>query len=97
MTLLRRIAFKVEIVNKVHLLCAIEFMVPIKTRHPIESSALDVPASNGRLPVIAQLAGCGELWIKTERILRANRARGRTVAPLEHDNMDGRGLSGYRF
>ena len=56
MTLLRRIAFKVEVVNKVHLLRAIEFMVPIKTRHQIESSAPDVSASNGRLPVIAQLA-----------------------------------------
>ena len=44
MALLRRIAFKVETVNKVHLLCAIELMVPI-----------------------------------------------------EHGDMDGRGLSGYRF
>jgi len=32
MALLRRIAFKVETVNKVHLLCAIELMVPIKKR-----------------------------------------------------------------
>ena len=61
MALLRRIAFKVEIVNKVHLLCAIGLMVPMQKPHPIESSARDVPASSGRLPVIAQLARCGEL------------------------------------
>ena len=96
MTLLRRIAFKVEVVNKVHLLCAIEIIVSLKTRHPIESSALDVPGLEWQVAGDCAASG-GELWIKNERILRANRARGRTVAPLEHDDMDGRGLSGHRF
>ena len=81
MALLRRIASKVEIVNKVHLLRAIEFMVPIKTRHPIESSALDVSASNGRLPVIAQLAHLSLLAGSATRERAPGLHRGQKVCP----------------
>ena len=49
MALLRRIALKVEIVNKVHLLCAIEIMVPMQNA---------IQSNHRRAMFLRRVAGC---------------------------------------